>query len=766
MSWLEASLRWYGVLIAITWPLAPLAFWLGNRLPDRGAAIARPLAMLVAVFPAWFLASTGGIAFGAPAVWATILVIGAAAWGWLLWRGGFDWSWARAMLVVEAASLLLFTAYIGLRGFTPEILGTEKPMDVAFLASSARTTVMPPADPWFAGEPINYYYLGYLLQGMVARLAGVAPWVAFNLALATIFSLTIVGAFGIGWNVARPWLGRRAAAASGLLAAFLLAISGNLYAPWRLLQDARATIDAAWWDSAVGIGWRSSRIVCDGPRVGNLCPPPATETINEFPAFSFLLGDLHPHLMALPFTLVAIALAWNLARQCAVATSGIPAGFLARVAATGAVCGALYAMNAWDFPTFLLLIAIGLWAGTRGRPRATVVSGGALLAGAVIPWLPFFLSFVPPTPIRAFPGLLGSLPVLPRLLSAFVIYTDERTSIVEYLTQFGIPYGCAVLLVATGFSGRDGSALAGMRRALLVSAVLTLIPGVLLAAPVIPLCGIPLGAALARLRAERGATPRHFALAAFAAAWALSIGVEVVYIQDAFSSRMNTLFKFYYQTWTLYAVGAAIAVLLFWSAARARSWQRPALGLATLLAVVAASAYPVVASYQWTNHLQGWRGLDGVAYGVATDPGDVAAIEWLATHAQPGDVVLEAAGCAYRPFGRLPFNRISAFTGVPTIIGWGDNHQRQWRAGEPDLLAEIPKRQADVAAIYADPGSPLVARYGIDWMVGGAYEEGDWQADCPTAGPYPHVDDVGFPGAGWKEVFRSGTTRIYQRVAG
>ncbi|MCC7023777.1 MAG: hypothetical protein IT338_13205 [Thermomicrobiales bacterium] len=764
MSWLEASVRWYAVLIALTWALAPLARWLGSRLPDRGATIARPLALLAAVFPAWFLSSVGAIRYGVTPVWVTVAVAGVAGWGWLIWRRALDRDWLRALLAVEAASLLLFAAYVWLRGFTPEISGTEKPMDVAFLASSARTAIMPPPDPWFAGEPINYYYLGYLLQGTVARLAGIVPWIAFNLALATIFSLAVVVAFGIGWNVCRPWLGRRTAAASGILAAFLLAIAGNLYAPWRLLQDARATIDASWWDSATGIGWRSSRIVCDGPRVGNLCPSPATETINEFPAFSFLLGDLHPHLMALPFTLVAIALAWNLARQCAAESRAIPAGLLARVAATGAVAGALYATNAWDFPTFLLIAAIGLWAGMRERPRVTIVAFVALLAGALIPWLPFFLTFVPPTPAAVLPGWLGALPILPRLLSAFAIYTGERTSVVEYLTQFGIPWLCGILLVATGFAERERAETDGMRRALLLSAVLTLIPGVLLAAPVIPLCGIPLGVALMQVRDARVVAPRQFALVAFAAAWALSIVVEIVYIQDAFSSRMNTLFKFYYQTWTLYAVAAAVAIPLLWSLARGRSWQRPALGAAVIVGLVAASAYPVVAAYQWTDHFQQWQGLDGLAYGEATDPGDVAAIEWLAAHAAPGEVVLEAAGCAYRPFGRLPFNRISAFTGVPTIIGWGDNHQRQWRAGQPDLLAEIRQRQEDVPAIYADPQSPLIAQYGIDWMVVGEYEEGNWQADCPSAGPYAGVNEFGFPGKGWKEVFRSGATRVYQRA--
>ena len=269
--------------------------------------------MLAAVYPAWLLASFRVVPFSGSVVIAVVIVAAVLGWSLVIRRRQADRAWLRSLVLVEVASLLLFAAYVWLRGYTPQILGTEKPMDVAFLASSTRAVTIPPPDPWFAGEPINYYYLGYLLHGAVGRLSGVAPEIGFNLALATIFSTTAVAAFGVAWNAVRPWLGPRLAAAGGLFAVFAVAISGNLYAPWRLIQDPSGTVSAWWWDSVTGIGWRSSRIVCDGLRVDNRCPFPATETINEFPFFSFLLGDLHPHLMALPFTIVAVGLAWNLA---------------------------------------------------------------------------------------------------------------------------------------------------------------------------------------------------------------------------------------------------------------------------------------------------------------------------------------------------------------------------------------------------------------------------------------------------------------------
>jgi uncharacterized membrane protein len=282
---------------------------------------------------------------------------------------------------------------------------------------------------------------------------------------------------------------------------------------------------------------------------------------------------------------------------------------------------------------------------------------------------------------------------------------------------------------------------------------------------VIPLCGIPLALAISQLRASTGISSRWFALLLFSFGWALSIGVELFYVRDVFDDRMNTLFKFYYQTWSLFALATAVTIAVLWKAAATAPWARVVLAAATGATLLAGAAYPTIASYQWTDHFATRQGLDGLAYGKEKDPDDTTAIRWLAQHAAPGDVVLEAAGCSYLPFDRLPFNRVSAFTGVPTVIGWA-NHERQWRAGQPQFLAQIDRRQADVAAMFADPNSPLFDTYGVTWLFVGEYESGDWKTDCETAGPYdlrPLLDESD---SAWHEAFRAGDTRIYRRNNG
>jgi YYY domain-containing protein len=765
VSWLEATARWYVVIALCTWAFAPFVRWLCPALADRGATIVRPLAFLAALYPSWLLASLDVLPFDARFLVGTVVVGGAIGWAAVTLRTGFDRAWVRNLALAEAASFALFLGYVWLRGYTPQILGTEKPMDVAFLASSARTTAIPPPDPWFAGEPINYYYLGYLIHGAISRVSSVPPETGFNLALATTFSMTAVAAFGVAWNVIRPRVGTRAAFAAGAFAAFLLAIAGNFYAPWRLVQGPAETIAAWWWDSATGIGWRASRIVCDGPRVGNLCQFPSVETINEFPFFSFLLGDLHPHLMALPFTILAIALAWNLAARAGMSSRTPNCNWTLRLVITGAAIGSLYALNTWDLPTFLIAALFGITIGFAGSGRRVALSSAILLAAAVAAWLPFVIRYTPPAgfSLDLLPRWLASLPVIPRLAEVIAPYAGERTATAEYLTMFGVPYLFGIALLATGaFSHQSEQWRERLGPVMLIS-LAALVAGVLLAAPVLPLCGIPLTFALDDLARNRSPNARTFALGAYALAWILSIGVELFYVRDVFDNRMNTLFKFYYQTWTLYALATGVTIVLLWEAAPGRAWSKIAVATATALAVVLGFAYPVVASYQWTEKFAAWQGLDGLAYGQALSPGDVEAIHWLSAHSTPGDVILEAAGCSYRPFNRLPFDRISAFTGVPTVIGW-DNHERQWRAGQTALLDQIRPRQEGVAAMFADPQSPLFAHYNVRWLVVGPYEAGDWQSECATAGPYPSTAAPGYPGPGWVEAFASSQTRIYRRI--
>jgi uncharacterized membrane protein len=413
----------------------------------------------------------------------------------------------------------------------------------------------------------------------------------------------------------------------------------------------------------------------------------------------------------------------------------------------------------------MLIVVIGAWVGAGRTIAASCKPVGILIASSIVPWLPYWLTYVPPTQSVSLDGLevLQRAPLLPKIASTLALNSIDYTSIGEYMTIFGVGYTFGIALLGVGILRGDESDRRSQLRTALYAAAITVPFAVVLGSPVIPLCGVPAAVAVHQLVRARLEAPRAIALILFSVAWVLSVSVELVFVRDVFNDRMNTLFKFYYQTWTVYAIGVGITLAVLWTLTANRSWRRASLVIVCVLTVSAGVSYPVVATYQWTDHFGTWQGLDGLAYALPEEADDVAAIRWLGQHAQRGDVVLEAAGCAYRPFNRLPYDRVSAFTGVPTVIGWGDNHQRQWRSGEPGLLETIPQRQDDVATMYADPQSPLMESYGVDWIFVGEYESGAFDPECRIAGPYSGPDAPAYPGPGWEEAFRSGNTRIYRR---
>ena len=289
---------------------------------------------------------------------------------------------------------------------------------------------------------------------------------------------------------------------------------------------------------------------------------------------------------------------------------------------------------------------------------------------------------------------------------------------------------------------------------------------VALQAPVLLIAGFGVIAGALALRRQSAADATTIPAALALLGFALLGAVELFYLRDVFESRLNTLFKVYYQVWVLFGVSGGAAAVLVATGARRRPARIACAGVAAVV-VLALLAYPLLASWQWVRDSPwsdggGWRGLDGLAYATESYPGEAAAIRWLQQQARSGDVVAEAPGCSYFLVGDLPTNRFSAYTGVPAVIGW-PGHERQWRAGQPELLDQIAPRGADVVRVYAEPDGPLADAYGVRWLVRGRYETGPWSDRCDTAGPYPGIDEPGWPGPGWTLAFEKDGVAVFER---
>ena len=392
-------LTWWFVLQLIGLAALPLAFRLFRRLPDRGYAFARPLGLLFTGYLFWLGASLGLLRNR----WGGVLLALAAVAGfsWLAYRRwpGRDEArllpWLRehwrTVVVVELLFAFAFAGWAWLRGFSPDLMtaGGEKFMEIAFINAILRSETFPPLDPWLSGFGISYYYFGYVMTALLTRFSGVPATSGFTLGIAHLFALTVTGAFGVAYNlvatVRQRKDERKTAISYGLLGATFVALMGNLEGVLEAMRSKGLGSEAFWkwvdvpglWERAQVTGqwfptsfmwwWRGSRVIRDLDLLGQ---PLGISPIDEFPFFSFILGDMHPHVLALPFILLAVALAFNLFRG-----RGRPSW--AEIGLLALALGGLSFLNTWDFPIYLGLILLAY--GVR-RYREFGPSAGFILS--------------------------------------------------------------------------------------------------------------------------------------------------------------------------------------------------------------------------------------------------------------------------------------------------------------------------------------------------------------------------------------------------
>lgn len=773
----------------------PISAVLLRRLPDAGAGLAVPLGLVLTSYGYFILrvfsvlpAGRGGyvLAIG------LIALVAAATAGrdrWLL----VTWYRAWPGLVVAAGVFTFaFFGYVAFRSYNAEIGGTEQPMDFMYLNATLTSPEYPPHDPWLAGEQASYYYFGYLQSGVLTAVSGVPPSVGYNLSLAYTFAATASAAASLAFALAR-WMtgaqGRPWAMAAGAAAVGLLLFVGSLSAvfEWSAAHGHtnRALFEAfgvewmipcepgqvedcytgqlnprttSWYPSEFWFWWRGSRII--------------PGTITEFPFFSFLLGDLHPHVMSLPLVLLALgvamatwrgrgALGWR--RHLDDPYTGL---------ALAIIIGALAFQNAWDVITFTAVLALAVFArNLRSMPAVPAALAGAgylgpvALAGAV-GYAPWWLTFSSQA-------------------EGIYAYVGEGTRPAHAFLQFG-PLLAAGLLAALFASRRGG--LPGLARVSLATAWLPLVPFIAWLALAAARGDLATGlddrgaggwvtlvlygaavwllatVAISMARSRNAAAP----VAAFAVTGVLLLyGSELFLIRDVFFGsvpRLNTVFKLSYQAWVLLSLAGAVGIVAGLRAAIL--FRRPMAFLALPAAWLAAAGlvYPLLAAFNRTEGFRLPTTIDGLAAVARNDPNDYALTLWITQHTAPGDVVFEATGRRWQgSAGQQPVianasvdyseaGRIAARTGRQTPIGWYF-HEIQWRGDTPANRAEFTRRQdlVDSAYLSGDPEVVLAAmnEFRARYLVVGRVEMASYPGLLPDFSTFLDV------------AFEAGSYRVY-----
>ncbi len=746
----------------------PIVYYLTPWLPDRGYSLAKPVALLLVFYPLWLLASTPLIPNATPVIWLMLIaIIAVSVWLFRRHRAEMIAFYKReqsAIIIMETVFIVVFSMWALLKMYDPGISHTEQPMDFAFLNAAAFSQRFPPMDPWLAGESVSYYYLGYLIFGGISRLADVPTYVGYNLALATVAGMAATVIFGLAYNMVRLAGGRLVGGlVTGAAALLLLLGIANLVSGLEMVRAGGGGTPGFWeWVDIKGLEapqqssewhpdepgwwwWRATRVI-DTVENG----VSKDYTITEFPFFSFLLGDLHPHVMSLPFVLAWLGLMLNfivsplrlgIRRWRPDYNTLIPLGFMALF------LGALAFINFVDIAVFgAAFVGVAAIKGySQGRPvwrgfAAGLIVAAPVLALAVVLYIPFYFSF--------------------RSQASGVLPVDEYvTRPFHFLMIWGMFLAIVVpfLLWETAALARQGNArrrIGAIGVALAVAfapwMVWALFQGALdwdiaetmgaawgrliHVLPIALLTAMAVYGALLRSRASDGeddlrqsALASAFVLAMASLALLLVMGPELFRIVDLFGNRMNTVFKLSYQAWAVFAVVGAFA--LYYILSRFNG-MNPALRLAAygwagLLAVglLASLYYPMAAAYTKSYAPSGNATLDGLAYVEAFNPSERAGIEWLRENASTGDRIVEAVGDSYSEHGR-----IASSTGIPTVLGW-KFHEEQWRGSRKPFEG----REEDVRALYqtADlsEAEAILDKYKISYVIVGPRETAKYGSD-------------------------------------
>ncbi|HJP41666.1 MAG TPA: DUF2298 domain-containing protein, partial [Dehalococcoidia bacterium] len=757
------------------WVMAlPLTARVFRRFPDAGAGLAFPFG-LVLVGYAYFLLRVAGVLErgrgGYVIAAGLILLFG-------LWAIGRDPrilpTLRRARFGILASLMVFSIVFCGFalyRSYLPGIWQTEQPMDVMYLNATITSEAYPPHDPWLAGEEASYYYFGYLQAGVLTELGGVSSTTGYNLALAWTFGASAVAIASVAAALARWALGggrqHWPVVASG--AAILLLLGAGSLAGVFELTAAHEQYDREIYE-AVGLetllpcheGETSDCYLGPSPRTTAWYP---TEfwfwfrdtriipgTIIEFPVFSFLLGDLHPHLMAIPLVILATgvaAVAWRSRRQ---ATAAWHLKDPTTTVVLAIIFGALAFQNAWDLLTFSGLFAVAVAAGsirTRGPTALLGVIGYLvpLFILATLLYLPWYRTFSSQAEgLYAFTGegtkpahaflQFGTLLIASAAMLTWAIPSWRRlTSPVTLAAGATVVVVPLVAWVAwtlrfweaggnwvpdhlnAAFSERGDGGWVTLALYSLLTAALT-------------------SAALAGALRRHGAAP---VLALAGGGILLLLGTELFLIRDIFFGslpRMNTAFKLSYQAWIILSIAGGVGLV---GAARAsfstrQAAPRLALSAGTLL-LASSLVYPIIAIPNRTGGFDASRSLDGLSALARANPEEFALVKWIGESVEHDAIVVEASGRAWArgedgalviTNGRVDYtyaSRVSSWTGRQTPIGWHD-HEVQWRGA--GIRTELGRRQDLVDTVYiaADASTSLEAlrQLDADYVVVGTIE--------------------------------------------
>ncbi len=778
MSDLQSFLQYYLTLQILGLSVWPLTKRLFPNFPDRGWAFSKILGILLVSWVVWLLGSVKAAPFTRITIIVTATIIATLNWFAVpllrrlkhqaqstlprrvkagkfqistkhkapnnkrksVWNLGFEnwnlfgaWNFEFGALKIILCEELLFLASFAfwswIRGFSPDIRGLEKFMDYGFVLSILRGKYFPPLDHFLSGSTINYYYFGHLITALLTRLSGVLPNIAFNLQIANLFGLTVLGSFSIGAALFAKLKVKseklkveevklRTLVVSGFLTALFVAVIGNLHTVINIFREGQSY----WYPTAT-----------------RLIP----YTIHEFPIYSFVVADLHGHVSDLPIVLLTIGLlisyvffkhkaqntknqinpkskapsskrkgvlnfefgACNLFGAC-----NFEFGILTVLALS---IGAMFATNTWDFLIYWLLTGL-VFLYLNYQPQKPWLQIFLKTAKTLIPVFIFSILFFLPYHLTVKPIAKG------------IGFVHDWSPPWLWFQMWGFHLLLALAFVSWVFRNKT-------RRMVKPEFIVTTIARVLGVNVQIQSTKFQTSTKFKAPSSKQAPNSKHqvpnnfefgisddLALIFIGLSAMLIILPEIIYFKDIYPThyRANTMFKFFYQAWILLGIACSYGLLrvLRWLKRNKNTPFRFLFFSFSVLLFFSVLLYPYIALRSSANRFQNNKGLDGTKFLELYFPADAKAIDWLNENVSGQPTIVEAVGESYTDYSRICSN-----TGLLCVLGW-PVHEWLWR-GSYD---EAGKRTADVQTLYETDSiakaRELLEKYKVDYVYIGGFE--------------------------------------------
>ncbi|MEI6266343.1 MAG: DUF2298 domain-containing protein [bacterium] len=651
---------WYLALFIIGIISIPIGQYLFKNLDDFAYPFYRAIGLAIISYLVWILGILRILPFNIFSIILSFcILIGISSFFLLKTKPSFNKPFIQKAITYEIIFLVIFSALIIYKLYRSEISDIEKFMDFAFLNTLLKTSYFPSVDPWLSGHSMNYYYFGHLVTAVLTKVTGIKSIISYNLMQATNYTLFIVSIFSIGYNLTKKYLW-------AFVTAFIAAGMSNI----SYLIFLYKKIDTYWW--------AGTRII--------------PGTINEFPLYSFLLGDLHAHYLDLPFVLLVIISFYTFfINKDSDNLFNIFIGF---------ILGILFITNSWDYLIYALIFAaLTVYKNIIVKKNYGQLIKDGLIIGvtSLVVLLPFYLTFKPASEgfqfVTAPKSLLTDFLTLYLLqvfvISFYILYRFIKTKSKYKITIITISFFLAFLIY--GFS--QVSAL-----------ILFLIP-------------LWLMVTINDIRKDTHLTNKQFINILILAVFVIIIFCEYFFLKDIYGidfQRANTVFKFHYQVWVLFAI---ISGYIFYYFTTVKDNIKYVFYLFGITFLLISSAYLPKSVYDSANSFSKQMGLDGSGYIASKYSFDYQAILWINKNILGEKIIVETVGESY-----TDGSRISVFTGNATPLGWF-GHEWGWRKNVDDL--NIIKK--DIDTLYKtneiDTANIIINKYKINFIYYGELEK-------------------------------------------